>query len=117
MAGKTFAEYAAERAARASVEEAAAVQAFDAAYAKHSVGVTLALARKARKLNQTELATRAGLDQADLSRIERGLTAPTAPTLLKLVEALGGQLTLTLPGAGDESEAGGEARPLALVMA
>jgi ribosome-binding protein aMBF1 (putative translation factor) len=116
-ARKTFAEYAAERAKQASAEEAEAVRVFDEVYAKHSVGVTLALARKARRLNQTELARRAGLDQGDLSRIERGITAPTAPPRLKLVEALGGQLTLTVPA---EAEAGAkidaEGEPLSLVM-
>ncbi|CAM3543800.1 helix-turn-helix transcriptional regulator [Nocardioides dubius] len=108
----SFAEYVAERARSASREEAEAVRVFDEVYAKHSVGVALALARKARRLTQTEVADRAGLDQGDLSRIERGITAPTAPTLLRLVEALGGRLTLTVPAAGADDAH----EPLALVI-
>jgi ribosome-binding protein aMBF1 (putative translation factor) len=114
-ARKTFAQYAAERAKQARAEEPVAVAMSDAACAQHSVGATLTRARKARHLSQVELAERAGVDQGDISRIELGLIAPTAPTLLKLVKALGARLTLTVPvepTAGDEGDA--ESEPLLL---
>lgn len=95
--GKKFADYAAERAQHASPEESAAVGVFDAAYAKLAVGAALASARKARHLNQAELAGRTGMSQGDISKIERGVVAPTTVTLLKLVQALGAELTLTIP--------------------
>jgi transcriptional regulator with XRE-family HTH domain len=102
--GKKFADYAAERAQQASAQEAAAVGVFDAAYAKVSVGAALATARKARHLNQVELAGRTGMSQGDLSKIERGVVAPTTLTLLKIVHALGAELTLTIPSEpGDEA--------------
>ena len=95
--GKKFADYAAERAQQASPEESAWVAAFDAAYAKRAVGAALATARKARHLNQTELAARTGMSQGDISKIERGVVAPTTLTLIKMVHAPGAERTLTLP--------------------
>lgn len=41
------------------------------------------------KLTQKQLADRAGVQQADISRIERGEMAPTGPTFGKLAQALG----------------------------
>ena len=79
--GKKFADYAAERAQQASPEESAWVAAFDAAYAKRAVGAALATARKARHLNQTELAARTGMSQGDISKIERGVVARTPSEL------------------------------------
>ena len=99
---KTFHEYAAERDAALSADDATAVRVFDAAYA---VGAALAGARRARHLTQTQLAGEAGVSQADISRIERGHLMPTTPTLLKLIEAMHGQLTLVIPGVGGDVEA------------
>jgi ribosome-binding protein aMBF1 (putative translation factor) len=105
---KSFEQYAAERAMRASAEERNAIEAFDIAYASYAIGAALAVARKARHLNQTELAALTGMSQGDVSRIERGQVAPTMPTIAKMVEALGGQLTLRIPtldsGASDEGD-------------
>jgi XRE family transcriptional regulator, regulator of sulfur utilization len=42
------------------------------------------------------LADLSGVTQADISRIERGLLAPTAPTIMRLVEALNGELRIDL---------------------
>lgn len=124
--GKKFADYAAERALQASSEEATAVAVFDAAYAKLAVGAALATARKARHLNQAELAGRTGMSQGDISKIERGIVAPTTVTLLKLVQALGAELTLTIPSdlvaepvtEGDTAaHTRSKSDPLSLVMA
>ncbi|GAB3868936.1 hypothetical protein GCM10028801_45580 [Nocardioides maradonensis] len=112
---ETFQEYAARRAKTASATEKAAVEAFDATYATYGVGAALAVARKAVHLKQGEVAKLAGLDQGDISRIERGLVAPTASTLLKIVGALGAELTLTVPiPAGELKDDGVESLHLAM---
>jgi len=91
---KTFAQYAAQRGQDMTAEEATAARVFDAAY---SLGAALSGARKARRLTQAQLAELSGVTQADISRIERGQIAPTTQTLLRLIEALHGQLTLVVP--------------------
>ncbi|MDQ4489034.1 helix-turn-helix transcriptional regulator [Sinomonas sp. ASV486] len=53
-----------------------------------ALGHELAAARTAAHLTQPELASRAGVQQADISRIERGLGNPTRDTLLKIADAL-----------------------------
>lgn len=58
------------------------------------LGVALAAARKARCLTQVALAETAGVQQAEISRIERGAGNATATTLLRLAEALGQKVIL-----------------------
>ena len=99
---KTFHYYAAERDAALGTDGATAVRIFDAAYA---VGAALAGARRARHLTQTQLASESGVSQADISRIERGHLTPTTPTLLRLIEAMHGQLALVVPGVENGVEA------------
>lgn len=53
-----------------------------------AIGKQLAAARKARALSQPALATLTGVQQAEISRIERGLGNPTAGTLSRLASAL-----------------------------
>ena len=106
--GRKFAGYAAERAHQASAEESAWVTAFDAAYAKRAVGAAL------------EPANRTGTSQGDISKIERGVVAPTTLTLLNLVRALGAELTLTVPAEAVTEMDGDvqrDAEPLSLVLA
>lgn len=101
---KKFADYARERRADQSAEGREAVQVFRAAYA---FGRVIYSARKARSLRQSDLAELSGVAQADISRIERGMIAPTVPTLIKLADALGAQIQLVLPpGEGGAVEAG-----------
>nr|WP_176704685.1 helix-turn-helix transcriptional regulator [Arthrobacter sp.] len=59
-----------------------------------ALGRSIAAARETAQLTQPQLATQAGVQQADISRIERGLGNPTRDTLIKLVDALGMQLSL-----------------------
>jgi XRE family transcriptional regulator, regulator of sulfur utilization len=92
---QTYDDYSAERRARLSPEGKVAVEVFSRAYA---VGTALAGARQQRELTQSALAKLSGVEQADISRIERGLLAPTTPTLLRLVEALHARLTIELVG-------------------
>lgn len=57
------------------------------------LGAMLASARKARSLTQPALSDLTGIQQAEISRIERGAANPTAATLLRLADALGQKLT------------------------
>ncbi len=58
------------------------------------LGAVLATARRARSLTQPALSELTGIQQAEISRIERGAGNPTAATLLRLADALGQKLTL-----------------------
>ena len=57
-------------------------------------GRCIAAARESAQLSQPQLAKQSGVQQADISRIERGLGNPTRDTLVKLADALGMQLVL-----------------------
>jgi XRE family transcriptional regulator, regulator of sulfur utilization len=59
-----------------------------------TLGLQFHDARIAMGLTQQQLATRAGVPQADISRIERGGGNPTEATLQRLARALGRQLAL-----------------------
>jgi ribosome-binding protein aMBF1 (putative translation factor) len=62
--------------------------------ADERLGREIALLRRANRLSQTALAARAGVQQADISRIERGLGNPTRDTLTRLAVALGARLAV-----------------------
>jgi transcriptional regulator with XRE-family HTH domain len=73
-----------------------------------NVGQQLRSARLARGLTQQDLARAAGIAQADVSRIERGLTNPTVRTAERLLEVVGKRTRLStrhgqarLPGVLD----------------
>jgi transcriptional regulator with XRE-family HTH domain len=53
------------------------------------LGRQLARSRREHGWSQRDLAARSGVDQADISRIERGVLSPTTATVGKLVSALG----------------------------
>jgi transcriptional regulator with XRE-family HTH domain len=52
-------------------------------------------------LSQTQLAALTGIDQSDLSKIERGVSNPSVSTLERIAKALGGnlQISIKLPSA------------------
>ena len=62
---------------------------------RERLGAQLAAGRKARGLTQPDLSALTGIQQAEISRIERGAGNPTAATLLRLADALGRRLTST----------------------
>jgi len=64
------------------------------ATAQVELGRQIAAARKASCLTQAELSARAFVQQAEISRIERGLGNPTRDTLLRLASAMGTRLVL-----------------------
>ena len=53
-------------------------------------------ARANADVTQKELAKLTGLDQGDISKIERGLANPTVETLEKIAKGLGKQLRITI---------------------
>ena len=58
----------------------------------------LAEARKSNNITQQEIQNRTGLPQQSISRIEKGTAqkqSPTLRTLLKYVDAIGCELTIT----------------------
>jgi len=52
--------------------------------------------RKKRGMTQVELAKASGIDQGEISRIEKGIANPTLATLQSLLQALGGRLQVVL---------------------
>jgi transcriptional regulator with XRE-family HTH domain len=69
-------------------------EAFAAIYEARQIASGLAELRTAAGLSQREAAKRAGVDQADLSRIESGQIIPSLPTLLRLLDVAGSTLVL-----------------------
>lgn len=61
---------------------------------RYQLAVQLINLREKRGLSQSELARRTGINQAEISRIERGSGNPTERTLMRLADALGADLQL-----------------------
>jgi DNA-binding XRE family transcriptional regulator len=53
------------------------------------IGQVLGAARKTAGLNQVDVANAVEVDQATISRIERGLAQPSAPLLFRIAECVG----------------------------
>ena len=60
------------------------------------VGDAVAAARARKGISQKELAQATGIDQSDLSKIERGVANPTIGTLNRIAEALDAKLTVSI---------------------
>ncbi|HVX47986.1 MAG TPA: helix-turn-helix transcriptional regulator [Candidatus Saccharimonadales bacterium] len=58
------------------------------------LGFEVARLRYKRNISQAKLAVKAGVRQADISRIEGGKANPSLNTLLKITKALGADLML-----------------------
>lgn len=79
-----------------------AVAVYDAAASSYAadintrvhLGRTLAEARTQRNLSQSDLSRVSGIQQAEISKIERGLGNPTLTTLERLTQQLGVRLAL-----------------------
>ena len=59
-------------------------------------GEAVAAARARKGLSQKELAEVTGIDQGDISRIERGIANPSVGTLNRIAEALEGKLVIEI---------------------
>lgn len=58
------------------------------------VGYNLTVARENAEITQKELSRKTGIDQANISKIERGITNPSLSTLKRLAHGMGMQLKI-----------------------
>lgn len=56
----------------------------------------VAAARATVGISQKKLAALSGIDQSDISKIERGVANPSVSTLDRIAKALGGRLSITI---------------------
>jgi DNA-binding XRE family transcriptional regulator len=56
----------------------------------------VAYARSLAGISQKELSSRTGIDQADISKIERSVANPSISTLERIASALGGELVIEI---------------------
>lgn len=80
--------------AEAQAEGPAAVAQLRAFEVQFTLAADLIALRKARGLSQKELANESGVQQADISKIERGLVNPTIGTVEKLARPLCAQVRM-----------------------
>ena len=64
--------------------------------ANYLVAQAVAAARAQSGLSQKQLAELTGIDQSDLSKIERGISNPSVSTLERIATALGGNLSISI---------------------
>ena len=64
--------------------------------AHHAAASAVASARALSGLSQKQLAAITGIDQSDISKIERGVANPSVATLERIAGALGGQLSISI---------------------
>jgi ribosome-binding protein aMBF1 (putative translation factor) len=88
---RKYEDVAAERRARVSTRASAQREVFERAY---DIAMQITELRERHGYTQAELADRCGMDQADISRIERGSTSPTTRTLQRIAAALDADLRL-----------------------
>ena len=90
-----------DKANAAGPESVARWDAFNAHYA---MAREMRELRKARNLTQKQLAAASGIDQAEISRIERGQTNPTTSTLAALLGPLGARLGVVAVKSRDRAK-------------
>ena len=88
---KSYEKISADRRARLEPSAAAARDVFEKAY---DIAMQIVALREKAGITQVELAERTGISQADISRIERGATSPTAKTLQRIAGALDAEVRL-----------------------
>ena len=66
------------------------------AVAENPAAKAVAAARAISGLSQKQLAQMTGIDQSDISKIERGMANPSVSTLDRIAKALGGQLAISI---------------------
>jgi DNA-binding XRE family transcriptional regulator len=87
-----FDEYIREVEQKAKTGGPEAVARWNAFNAHYTMARELRALRKQHKLTQKQLAAVSGINQGEISRIERGQTNPTATTLAALLAPLGARL-------------------------
>lgn len=88
---RSYQDATADRRSRLSGAAKAQQVGFERAY---SLAVQVMELRERRGITQEELAAQTGIDQGDISRIERGSANPTERTLNRIADALGADLRL-----------------------
>jgi len=88
---RTYQDATAARRKRLTPAAKAHREIFEQAY---DIAMQIIELRERHGLTQAELAERCGMDQGDISRIERGSTSPTARTLQRIAEALDADVRL-----------------------
>lgn len=94
---ETFDDFFSELVAEAEAEGPGAVAELEALRLHYSLARQLIECRHEKHLTQKQLAELSGIDQAEISRIDRGQANPTAATLGALTGALGVDVQL-VPG-------------------
>ena len=98
-----------EEAQREGPQAVAELRAFEVHF---KLAAELILLRRQRGLTQRQLATRSGVQQAEISRIEGGRANPTVTTLSALASALGAELGIRiLATSNGKRKAGSVRRP------
>lgn len=85
----TFDDFIKELEEEAAAEGPEAVAEFEALDAHFMVGAQILHRRRQLHLSQLALAQASGVPQAEISRIERGVSNPTVTTIGRIVKALG----------------------------
>lgn len=88
---RSYEDVTAPRRRRLSPDSKAHGEVFEHAY---DIAMQIIELRERHGLTQAELAERCGIDQGDISRIERGSTSPTARTLQRIADALDADVRL-----------------------
>lgn len=92
MKKPTFAQLMREIEAEARAEGPEALAQLELMRERYFIGGQLAQLRRTQNLSQPQLAKRSGVQQADISRIERGALNARTDTLAKLGRAMGVRL-------------------------
>jgi ribosome-binding protein aMBF1 (putative translation factor) len=98
----SFEDFYKELEAEARAEGPEAIAELEAFRLHFALARQLAERRRAQHLTQKQLAERSGIDQAEISRIERGQANPTASTLGALTRALDVEVQL-VPAAREHA--------------
>jgi len=104
----TWSEYKRKRPLRGEAKRS-----YEAAQTKMGIGYLILQARAAAELSQTELARRIGTSQPMIARWESGAQLPSVSSLLRIAEATGFDLAVSLrkPGSTREFQVVGTASP------
>ena len=70
--------------------------------ANQAVASAMASARALSGMSQKQLAAATGIDQSDISKLERGMANPSVSTLERIAKALGGRLVIQVVPQADE---------------
>jgi DNA-binding XRE family transcriptional regulator len=99
-----FNDYIGEVEDKAKAGDPESAARWDAFNANYAVAREMRELRKARNLTQKQLAAASGIDQAEISRIERGQTNPTTSTLAALLGPLGARLGVVAVKSRDRAK-------------